>query len=69
MWKLLNKLFGFDYIAWRNSADNGIARVYKNEDGVIFYFRYKITQVVDIIGSEDQVIFLTCSKYKYFKKS
>lgn len=65
MYKLLNKLFGWDYVSWKNSADNGIARVYKSPDGVVYYWRYKVTSVADIITRKDQVIFLTCSADKY----
>jgi len=62
----MNFLFGFDYIYWKNSADHGVARVHKNKDGVVWYWRYKITSLIDKIENEDDVIWLTCSKYKYF---
>ena len=67
MWKLFNFLFRFDYIFWKNSCDQGIARVYKNKDGFVFYFRYRITNLIDVIEDEQQVLFLTCSSKKYFK--
>jgi hypothetical protein len=41
MYRLLNRLFGWDYIAWRNTCDQGIARIHKDGNGVLFYWRYK----------------------------
>lgn len=62
MWKykLLNKLFGWDYIQWRNTADNGIARVHLGFNGEVYYWRYKLTEVADKILEKEQVIWLTC---------
>jgi hypothetical protein len=66
MYKLYNKLFGWNYIAWKNSADQGVARVFVDGSGKICYFRYKNTKVIDEIYKPDQVIWLTCSPNKYF---
>ena len=66
MYRLWHKLFGWDYILWKNSADVGIARVIKPKSGQIAYWRYRITNVLDIIEKPDQVIWLTCSPSKYF---
>lgn len=65
MYKLLNKIFGWDYIYWANTADSGVSRVYKNADGVAYYYRYRSIALIDIIYSKTQVIFLTCSSSKY----
>ena len=65
MYKLLHMLFGWDYIAWSNSADSGIARVYLNPDGVAWYWRYKGTMLIDEIHTADQVIWLTCKSNNY----
>lgn len=67
MYNILNKLFGWDYVAWRNSADSGIARVFTDGDGVAYYFRYKNTKVVDRIYDKNIVIWLTCNPDKYMK--
>jgi hypothetical protein len=67
MYKLKNKLFGWDYIQWNNSADNGIARVILLKDGKIGYWRYRTTCVFDEIKSPEQVRWLTCHPIKYFK--
>jgi len=66
MWKLLNKLFDYDYIAWRNSADKGVARLHREEgNGRCWYWRYKNTCCADVIKDSDQVIWLTCEPSKY----
>jgi len=64
--KLLKWLFGWDYISWKNSADQGIARVHKDYNGVVYYFRYPITKLVDRITEPKQVIWLTCSPTEFF---
>ncbi len=65
IYKLLNKLFGWDYIAWHNSADDGVARVYKDYAGNAYYWRYKNTKVTDTIIVPEQVLWLTCNPDKY----
>ena len=65
MYKLLKTLFGWDYIQWSNSADSGIARLHKDHNGKCWYWRYKITSVIDTINTKDQVIWLTCSPSDY----
>lgn len=67
IYKLLHKLFGWDYIAWVNTADNGIARVFNTPDGCTVYFRYRVTKVIDVIHRADQVIWLTCEPSKYLR--
>lgn len=64
---IFNKLFGWDYIYWRNSADQGIARVHTSPEGVIYYYRYKLTKVIDVISKKDDVLWVTCESGKYFK--
>ena len=68
MWKILHVVFGFDYVYWDNSVDNGIARVYIY-DGNVCYWRYRITHVLDKITKPSQVMWLTCSSSKYFPES
>lgn len=65
--KVLNYLFGWDYVVWSNFADRGIARVCTDFEGRPFYWRYKNTQLADKIETKEQVIWLTCSPQKYFK--
>jgi hypothetical protein len=69
MYKLYNWLFGWDYICWQNSADSGIARVHKSKDNKVFYWRYKITNLIDYLPPQhgQRVTWLTCSPDKYIK--
>lgn len=71
MYILLNKLFGWDYVYWRNSADHGIARVHSTFYGVPYYFRYKNTRLIDTITQHrvnlGTILFLTCPPEKYLK--
>lgn len=66
MYLILHFLFGWDYICWRNSAASGIARIHKDYEGNLYYWRYKITNVLDMIYTKDQVLWLTCPANKYF---
>jgi len=65
MWKLLNYLFGWDYITWKNSADQGIARVHVDKNRNVFYWRYKGSKLPDPIASATKHLWLTCSPEKY----
>jgi len=65
MYKICKWLFGWDYITWENSADQGIARVHRDKNGNLFYWRYKATSVADPIISAKNHLWLTCSPEKY----
>lgn len=65
MWKIYNKLFGWDYIHWANSASQGIARIHVDCNGNAFYWRYKNTKVADPIVSAKHHLWLTCRPEKY----
>jgi hypothetical protein len=67
LFKILHKLFGWDYIFWENTADTGIARIHQDCDGTIWYWRYKNIKIIDKIKSPKQVLWLTCPSTKYFK--
>lgn len=64
-YKLLHKLFGWDYVQWYNTADSGIARVEVSPDGTVYYWRYRLTKVLDVLHHKSRVHWLTCSKDKY----
>ena len=67
MYKILNKLFGWDYVYWNNTVDQGIARVYITLDAQVYYFRYRSTSLIDVVNPNNyNVVFLTCSRKKYF---
>jgi hypothetical protein len=65
MWKLWNRLFGWDYVQWKNSADQGVARIYTDHYYRVFYWRYKGTSILDVITTAEQVVWLTCQPSKY----
>lgn len=69
MYKLFNYLFGWDYIAWKNSADSGIARVRLDGEGNPYYFRYESIGFVDKLPADrgQTITWLTCSPSKYIK--
>ena len=66
MYKVLNWLFGWDYIQWKNFADTGISRVFIDGGGRVVYWRYRVIQVMDKIGDPKEVFWLTCKPEKYF---
>lgn len=68
MWKLFNLIFGWDYVAWENCADQGIARVRRGGNGQVYYWRYRCIKVADRILEANQVIWLTCEPSKYMEK-
>lgn len=69
MYKILHWLFGWDYIAWENSWDEGIAKVHVSANGRVWYWRYRNIAVWDEIKASDQVLWLTCHPDKYLNKA
>ena len=69
IYKTLNKLFGWNYVAWANPCDNifGVSRVHVDGAGQVYYWRYKCTKVLDVIKEPEQVMWLTCSPSIYFE--
>lgn len=68
MWRLLHFLFGWDYVHWSNTADQGIARVYVAADGTVYYWRYRACLIMDRIpDSYTRITWLTCGESKYIK--
>lgn len=68
MWRLWNKLFGWDYIAWQNTCDGRIAKVRRGDD--IYFIQYESTGVViSLTNPPDhyKITWLTCLKSKYIK--
>lgn len=60
MFRLYNKLFGWDYIQWSNFADSGISRIRVDAEGIPYYFRYSGVDIIDRLGTNREVG-LTCS--------
>ena len=67
MWRLFNWLFGWDYIYWKNSSAQGVARIIELPSGLVGYWQYRSISVFQIICNPDQIIWLTCKSEKYFK--
>jgi hypothetical protein len=65
IWKLLHSWFGWDYVAWRNVCDQGVARVHVDKRGVVYFYNYTSTSVFTILTRADQVLWLTCHPSKY----
>lgn len=71
IWRLLNKIFGWDYIAWDNDLSQGIARIHRDKAGRIFYWKYKNINCAEYITSIDKTdvkMWLTCPPEKYLKR-
>ncbi len=66
IYRILHDLFGWDYIHWKNSADQGVSRVRKLPDGSVGYWRYLGFKIFDVIEQSSQVLWLTCHPSKYF---
>ena len=66
MYKMLNKLMGWEYIQWKNSCGSGVARVHVDGAGRVFYWRYKGIKCADVITDPSHVLWLTCSPDKFF---
>jgi|TARA_R110000851_G_scaffold72207_1_gene160168 hypothetical protein len=69
MYKILNYLFGFDYIHWKNTIDSGVARIHIDCNGNVFYWKYKNIKFADHIKDASKFLWLTCSPDKYLKNS
>lgn len=65
-WEINKRLYGWDYIQWSNSSDSGVARVYKDGAGVVYYWRYRIVEIADRIQEPEKVLWLTCDPSEFF---
>ena len=68
MYKILNWLFGWDYVFWKNVWTWGISRVNTSKAGMLWYWT---DDLLDKEATElfdpTEVIWLTCHPSKYFK--
>lgn len=65
MWRLLNKLFGWDYIYWEDTCARGVARVYKTSGNEPYYYKYKSITLIRKVDNGEVKIWLTCEPSKY----
>ena len=69
MYRLLNKLFGWDYVYEAAYHSRGIYRVFVFPDGTVGYWAYQtMTHRLVIIRKPDDVTWLTCKPSKYLGK-
>ena len=66
-YRILNWMFGWDYVQWSNCVASGIGRVHLDGMGRAFYWRYRSIGVADRIHKPEEVLWLTCSPDKYFE--
>jgi len=66
MYKLLHWIFGWDYIYWKNSASQGIARLKVLPDKTLCFYQYRLTNLIKPIKNPDDYLWLTCKPEKYF---
>lgn len=80
IYKILNKLFGWDFIYWEfiftnNNSECGVSRINVDKTGVVYFKRYLLSSIRDIIRRENDIpknvqaetyLWLTCPKSKYF---
>lgn len=66
LYHLFHHFFGWDYIVWGNSIDQGIARVRVDGRGSVWYWRYPGIRCADTLTDPSKVIWLTCHPSKYF---
>jgi len=70
MWRIFNKLFGWDYIVWQNTCDGGIERIRLAGDGSGYFWKYG-KYVRQLANPQDVTItcWLTCPPEKYLNQS
>jgi hypothetical protein len=78
IYKLLNKLFGWDYIQLRYPPNEGVSRVQLDGMNRVWHWQIRVTilanisyddKVIHIIQRPEDVMWLTCSPDKYFPPS
>ena len=65
MYKILNKLFGWDYIYWADTCASGISKVIVLPDKSVHFKYYE--RIVSVTDPGLIVKWLTCKPDKYIK--
>jgi len=73
MYKLLNYIFGWDYIIWENCLYKGVARIRTLPNGDHYFLVYgAISNYVPLTENQENdawvIAWLTCDKNKYLKQ-
>lgn len=64
-YKILNMLFGWDYVVWKPFLVSGVSRIHQEKGtGRVYYFQQH-NKAYEIVTSKNQVVWLTCSPEKY----
>ncbi len=66
MYRLLHRLFGYDYVFWEGLFTSGIARLHLSGDRQPYYW---VNGRARVINSRDQVVWLTSSPEKYLPQN
>lgn len=67
MYKILNKLLGWDYILWADCNRQGTSRIHSDYAGTVWYYVSKRKNIVNAIKDPRGLIWLTCQPSKYLK--
>lgn len=74
MYKILNWLFGWDYILWSNSwacldeLAGGVSRLHRDIEGNLWYHvKGEGWSGIRVVEKPSHVLWLTCSPSKYFE--
>lgn len=65
LYQLLHWAFGWDYIAWQNSVDQGISRVMVDHTGAVWFWKYRAIHLPEKVSRPSDVLWLTCHPSKY----
>ena len=61
MYKLLNWIFGWNYLYWENTAASGIARIRYTYNGEPYFNQYSFKKVL-LPSKVNFIIYLTCEE-------
>ena len=66
IYKIMNYIFGWDYIVWNYCGGKGVSRIRVLPNGNIYYLRHGAYDSFQEINKESDVkAWLTCDKSKY----
>jgi hypothetical protein len=65
MYKILNKLFGWDYVYYKTENYEGIARIIVLPDKSVHFWH--LNNLINIEYKKMHIKFLTCTPDKYIK--
>ena len=69
MWRLWNKLFGWDYVVWsykHSDLPGDVSRIIVDQTGTPYIHEY--SEVYRALSDASKIIWLTCKPEKYLKE-